>query len=290
MPVQSLPGMLRFGTRNDPLWIDFDRRIGPYEMVNNHYHIEYEIYYLFRGERNFFLKDSVYHIRSGDLMLIDSYAVHKTSERSEPDHERIVLHFAPSFFGGFPREEKELLLSPFGPVQPLVRLNLQERRHVETLLGSLLAELSERPPGYTLHIRNMAAELLLFAARRLRKQESSGPADELSPVQRKVTDIVRHLNQHYGESLQLDTVARQFYISKSHLSRVFKEVTGFGFTEYVNITRIKEAERLLAETDWSITRVSEHCGFDNFSHFGKMFKKLSGLSPRAYRKLNRPGG
>ncbi|WP_426452540.1 helix-turn-helix domain-containing protein [Paenibacillus sp. S-38] len=284
MPVSSLPGMLRFGAKNAPLWIDFDRRIGPYEMDTNHYHIQYEMYYLFRGERNFFIKDSVYQIHPGDLVLIDSHAVHKTSERSEPDHERIVLHFAPSFFTGYPQEEKELLLSPFVRPHPVVRLNLHERRQAEALLVSLLTELDEQPPGYTLHIRHMAAELLLFAARHTLVQESP-PADELSPVQRKVRDIVRHMNLHYGESLQLDTLARQYFISKSHLSRVFKEVTGFGFTEYLNLTRIKEAERLLRETDWSITRVSEHCGFENFSHFGKMFKKLSGLSPRAYRKL-----
>jgi AraC-like DNA-binding protein len=53
----------------------------------------------------------------------------------------------------------------------------------------------------------------------------------------------------------------------------------------VNITRVKEAERLLRDTEWSVTHVSEECGFDSLTHFGKVFKSLSGLSPRDYRKL-----
>lgn len=281
--------MLRFGLMNDPLWIEYDRRIGHYSMNISHYHLAYEIYYLFRGERNYFIKDSVYHVHPGDMVLIDSYAIHKTSDLSEPNHERIVLHFAPSFFSGYSQKDKELLLTPFANVHPLVRLNLQERMHVETLFDSLLSELSERPPGYPLHIRNMVIELLLFTARHILKHKAE-PEVEHSPIQLKVTEIVLHINQHYREPLNLDVLSKQFFISKGHLCRVFKEVTGFGFTEYVNVTRVKEAERLLHETDWSVTQVSEHCGFENFSHFGKVFKKLSGFSPRTFRKLERPKG
>lgn len=284
MTVQSLPGKLSLGSMSDPLWIEYDRRIGHYSMNHTHYHMAYEIYYLFRGERNYFIRDSFYPVHAGDMVLIDSNAVHKTSERSEPNHERIVLHFAQSFFKEYSQEDRDLLLAPFAEAQPLVRLNLKERMQVEELLGSLLSELSECPPGYQLHIRNMAIELLLFTARHILKRKAL-PEVELTPIQRKVTEIIRHINLHYKEPLHLDLLAKQFFISKGHLCRVFKEVTGFGFTQYINITRVKEAELLLRETDWSVTQVSEQCGFENFSHFGKVFKMLSGLSPSAYRKL-----
>ncbi|MNY59192.1 HTH-type transcriptional activator RhaR [compost metagenome] len=68
---------------------------------------------------------------------------------------------------------------------------------------------------------------------------------------------------------------------------MFKEVTGFGFSEYVNLTRVRQAQLLLKETGISVTAVSEQCGFGNFSHFGKIFKQLSGVSPREYRLFNR---
>lgn len=284
MTVQSLPSMLRFGSISEPLWIEFDRRIGYHSMDTTHYHRSYEFFYLYSGERKFFIRDSVYHIQSGDLILVHSNEVHRTSELSQPNHERVVLHYDLPFFNGLSQEETELLLSPFSSAHPIIKLNLQERMQLEALFDSLLRELHEGPPGYQLHIRNMAIELLLLTARHTQKRKAA-PSIELTPVQRKVTDIIRHINRHFREPLQLDELARQFYISKGHLSRVFKEVSGFGFSQYVNITRIKEAERLLRETDWSITDISERCGFENFSHFGKVFKELSGISPRGFRKL-----
>lgn len=288
MTIQSLPDMLHLGTINEPLWIEFDRRFGHHSMTNTHYHKSYEIYYLYSGERNFFIGDSVHHILPGDMVLIDSNVVHKTSGLSTPNHEKVVLHFGQAFFTGISQEDVDLLLSPFAGDHPLIRLNLQERMQAEELLLSLLTELSERPPGYQLHIRNMAIELLLFTSRHVLRRKTL-PAVELTPVQQKVTDIIRHINLYYKEPLHLDDIAKQFYVSKGHLCRVFKEVTGFGFTQYINITRVKEAENLLRETNWSVTQISEQCGFENFSHFGRVFKKLAGLSPRAYRKLEHHG-
>ncbi|MEF2967155.1 AraC family transcriptional regulator [Paenibacillus sp. M1] len=286
MSLPQLPDLLRFGQQNDPFHLEFDRRTGHYTMAANHYHEEYELYYLFNGERNYFIKDSAYHIHSGDLVLVESNAVHKTSDMGVPNHERVVLYFTPAYFDGYSAQDRELLLAPFTHGNPLMKLNLQQRLQVEGLLSSLLAELHARPPGYQLHIRHMAGELLLFIARSFQRRETN-PHYEPTPAQKKVSDIVRYINLHFNEPIGLDSLSRRFFISKSHLSRMFKEVTGFGFSEYINITRIKEAERLLRETDHSITRVSELAGFDNFSHFGKMFKKLSGLTPRAYRRLGR---
>lgn len=283
MNLASFPDTLRFGHKNDPLYLEFDRRRGHYSMATDHYHQEYELYYLFSGQRNYFIKENVYQVQSGDLVFIDSHAVHKTSDSGAPHHERIVLYFAPSYFDELTTEERDLLLSPFLLEFPLLRLNFQEQQQIEGLFVTLLTELNEQQPGYRLRMTQLAGEILLYTARSLLKRESL-PEQEASSVQRKVSDIVRYINLHFGEPLELEELSLRFYISKSYLSRMFKQVTGFGFAEYVNLTRVKEAERLLRETNHSITHVSELSGFDNFSHFGKMFKRLTGVTPREYRR------
>ncbi|RRJ66653.1 AraC family transcriptional regulator [Paenibacillus oralis] len=291
MDISQLPDTLMDEKNGNsrPIRIEFARRNGYFSMATNHFHSEYEIYYLFSGSRYYFIKDRTYAVQPGDLVLIGSDEVHKTSDKSSPSHERILLYFRPSYFAALDEEDRELLLSAFSQDSPVLRLNLQERLKVEELLLSLLEELMEKPPGYGLHIAHMAAELLLFTARTLQKREAV-PAveEEPSAMQRKITEIVRYINAHYGEPLDLDGLSARFYISKSHLSRVFKETTGFGFAEYVNLTRIKEARRLLQDTELSITEISIATGFNNFSHFGKMFKKTTGLSPRLYRSVNSP--
>ncbi|MDF2922199.1 MAG: AraC family transcriptional regulator [Paenibacillaceae bacterium] len=289
MNISQIPVNLSYGKDSCPLHIkaEFDRKTGFHSMPTNHFHSEYEIYYLFSGDRKYFIKERSYIVQPGDLVMISSNDVHKTSDNRVPNHERIVLYYEPVFFEAYPDEYKAMLLSVFTQDYPLLRLNLQERLRVEELLLSLLSELAEKPPGYGMHIHHMASEVLLLAARALLKRDVTVPPDEPSPMQRKITDIVRYINSHYMNPLDLDGLSAQFYISKSHLSRVFKDTTGFGFTEYVNITRIKEAQRLLRESNLSITEVSDQTGFDNFSHFGKIFKKLTGLPPRHYRSLDR---
>ncbi len=286
MNLSQLPPSLKYEPPGTPIRVEFDRRIGHYSMGGNHYHSACEIYYLFSGERNYFIRDRSYSVRPGDLVPIGANVVHKTSDAGVPNHERIVVYYEKAFFESLDAEEADLLLTPFNLEYAVRSLNLQERAHVETLLHSLLGELAETPPGYGMHIRHMAAELLLFAARHAREQDSSPPV-EPTPVQRKITEIVRHINSGYAEPLDLDGLSKRFYISSSHLSRMFKEETGFKFTEYVNLTRIKEARLLLRDTNLGVTAVSERTGFDNFSHFGKVFKKITGMSPRQYRSMYR---
>lgn len=104
--------ILHFGDKEDSLRIKFNRRTVPYSMASDHCYRDYEIYYLFSGERNYFIQDTIYPVQAGDLVLINSKVVHKPSELCATDHERIVLYLAPSYFKACPPVERDLLLSP----------------------------------------------------------------------------------------------------------------------------------------------------------------------------------
>ena len=78
-------------------------------------------------------------------------------------------------------------------------------------------------------------------------------------------------------------MAKQFSISRSYLSKKFKQTTGFGFKEYLLNVRIKEACRLLLETNHSITDIAFACGFNDSNYFGDAFRRIKGISPNKYR-------
>jgi transcriptional regulator GlxA family with amidase domain len=65
--------------------------------------------------------------------------------------------------------------------------------------------------------------------------------------------------------------------------RYFKKVTGKTFTKLVNEYRVVHATKLLTESQMSITDISFECGFNNFSHFNKLFKEFTGKSASKYR-------
>lgn len=69
----------------------------------------------------------------------------------------------------------------------------------------------------------------------------------------------------------------------SHFSRVFKQLTGMNVTDYVNVKRLVRAKELLLSTDDNVETIALACGFQGMGHFYQTFKKLTGLTPRAYR-------
>jgi AraC-like DNA-binding protein len=93
----------------------------------------------------------------------------------------------------------------------------------------------------------------------------------------------RFIEEHAGEELSLARVAKAVSISPTHLSEKFKEVTGFNFVDYVARTRFERACALLSDAGVRISEIAFEAGFQSLSQFNRVFKKLSGKSPRAYR-------
>ena len=94
----------------------------------------------------------------------------------------------------------------------------------------------------------------------------------------------QYMNEHFMEPLTLPMMAEKYCMSDSYFSRRFKQVTGFGFKEYLNMVRIRYACELLILTDMSVTEISEACGYMDSNYFGDAFCKRIKMSPRQYRK------
>jgi len=108
-----------------------------------------------------------------------------------------------------------------------------------------------------------------------------GGADE--PPDR-IQGIREWLAAHCVEKLTLDSIAREFFMSKYHLSREFKRRAGETVFEFVTGARVDAAKQLLRRADDPIWAISERCGFEDQSSFCRCFHRVAGLSPAAYRK------
>lgn len=98
----------------------------------------------------------------------------------------------------------------------------------------------------------------------------------------------RFIEQHFGEELSLIKVASAVNVSPTHLSEKFKQVTGHKFVEYIARTRFEKARALLQDPELPISEIAFAAGFQSLSQFNRVFKRLSGKSPSAYRVANRP--
>ena len=100
----------------------------------------------------------------------------------------------------------------------------------------------------------------------------------------KLDTIYKHINENFKEHISLDEIASVATMTVPAFCRYFKKVTGKTFTKLVNEYRVVHATKLLSESKMSITDIAFECGFNNFSHFNKLFKEITGKNASAYRK------
>ncbi len=99
----------------------------------------------------------------------------------------------------------------------------------------------------------------------------------------KLDAIYKHINENFKEHISLDEIASIATMTVPAFCRYFKKATGKTFTKLVNEYRVVHATKLLSESQTSITEISYECGFNNFSHFNKLFKEITGKSASKYR-------
>ncbi|MFH5184923.1 helix-turn-helix domain-containing protein [Paenibacillus sp. TAB 01] len=276
---------LTYGAEEGDFYMQHIKRTEPFERTN-HFHETYEVYYLLSGQRTYFIKDRSYLISPGDLVFISKNDVHKTSDVGQPGHERIVINFSDKFIHTDHPLYHPSLFSIFRQPTHVLSLKLQDQIFVQTIMGKLTKELKEKATGFETYIRLLLVELMLFSSRYAERHETV-PFEHASPLHKKISEIVQYINVHFAEPMTLSGISEQFYMSSYYLSRAFKEITGFTFIEYVNMTRIREAQTLLRESERKIIDIADTVGFENIAHFGRMFKKLTKMTPHEYRKQNR---
>lgn len=94
----------------------------------------------------------------------------------------------------------------------------------------------------------------------------------------------KYVGEHYMDStLSLDGTAAQLGISPSYLSRIFSEVDGKRFTQYLSDLRIEQAKRLLADESKLVRDVGQEVGFLTVQNFMRVFKSKTGVTPSEYR-------
>ncbi len=111
-----------------------------------------------------------------------------------------------------------------------------------------------------------------------------------SGEEKQIYDSIVYVNSEFAEDISAEQVAEQVNMSYSHFARSFKQVTGNTFTEYLNITRVNEAEHLLANTDLAVSEIAIRCGYNSISYFISIYKRYKGKTPLAERKSREKTG
>ncbi len=245
-------------------------------MHQPHYHNYYEIYYLEEGARYQRIENELYLLKPGDLMLFSPYSMHYSYGDQDMRFRRIVLYFR--------RDEIDSpeLIQILDDGNGMYRPNPQEGQMMHRILTELLKE-EENDSLFGKECRHALLNLFLYHLARQKRLLKPVKAEQ----KKRVAQVMRHIHQHYHENISLELLADQFSVSPYYLCREFRAYTNSTVIQYVNVTRIMNAQRMLMETDKNITEVSQDTGFSNLTHFNRIFKQVTGMTPSGFRKSHR---
>lgn len=240
-------------------------------MSKSHYHEYFEIYYLEAGERIHVVNDRLYRILPGEFVLFPPYWMHHSFGEENVGFKRIVTYF-----------RADQVCSPAvllavkeggGVYRPAARAGQEAHR----LLERLLAE-QEAPGAFSEEYMQAALNLALMLVLRGER------AAQKPQMQNRISSVIAYIHGHYQEDLSLEKLAGIFYVSPYYLCREFKRYTNRTIVQYINVTRVMNAQRKFMETDKNITEISRETGFSNITHFNRVFKGVTGMTPSGYRR------
>lgn len=250
-----------------------------------HTHRFYELVYVLRGRGIHHIRERPYPIIVGDFYILQPGDEH-CYEVDRGSLEIINFIFMPALF--LDDDWRQLLslpgLLPFfsrsAKREHKVSLQPPHDHAVHSLLERMRGEIDRHLPGYHLLCRSLALEVLLTVER---AAQAGDPQLQTGPV----ATAVAYLHASPEEPISMADLAKETGLSANYLGERFKAELGVSVGEYVNRLRIDRARELLAGTEHSITNIAFDTGFDGPSYFGKVFLRLTGHTPRAYRRLTR---
>lgn len=260
-------------------------------VSNEHLHDCVEVIYVLSGNGVNFIDSMTFPTIAGDLYVIARGATHSFYSNTELVFYNLM--FQPALFG---RRELEyfrehpgfrpLFEPPAGSVLNKLSLPPAAGERIRTLFDRLHAELTGGVPG-----SQMAAKayltLLIGEICRCHEALRSAPSS-LSRGDNQfhsLSRIIEFINSSYLQPLDLERVAAAAGLSPSYIGEFFRARTGVPLVRYLSVLRVEKAQQLLREhPEWSITEIAARCGFEDSSYFTRVFRKLTGKTPRDFRK------
>ncbi|MEK4059926.1 MULTISPECIES: helix-turn-helix domain-containing protein [unclassified Paenibacillus] len=159
-----------------------------------------------------------------------------------------------------------------------LNMSIVSLEYVSSLITAMIKEYDEKLHGYQTMLASKFMELVVYLSRHYDNQEKG--VDSLMHL----ANAISYIEDHYREQVTLEEIAAKSDISVRHLNRIFRAYYLTTPIAYIQRLRLEQACTLLKQTNRSITEISYECGFNDSNYLTRQFKKMYGMSPKAFRK------
>jgi AraC-like DNA-binding protein len=250
-----------------------------------HFHPEFELVYIDGANGTRHVGEHISRFHHNDLVLIGSNIPHLNFDYGiKTPYEKMVVHMREDFLkNALPVtpelssihelfEQSKYGVAFSGETKLAAGTRLKKIHHLD-YFDQFLEVLS------ILHYLALSTEKTLLHQKPVINPHTVKEQDRLK-------NIYSFLDQNYQRKIEIAEVAELSSLTKEAFCRYFKKMTRLTFTEFVNHYRIDKAKQLLRQ-DNNITETCFECGFESVSYFNKVFKRITGENPMAFKKRTR---
>lgn len=241
-------------------------------LFTMHTHEKYEILYFVNGKAKYHIEGSEYPLNNGDILIMRSNEAHYIELDSSQPYERLVIHFDTALLQSV--DPNGVLLTPFrererGKDNLFTAADFQTDNYL-TYLHAIISESKNQRLQVISNLFALLNELYNAA-----KKRNTNPAPESVAYK-----IVQYVNLHLSEDMSIESICKQFYLSKPQLCRIFKRATGSTVWNYLTIKRLFKAQRLI-KRGTPTTQAAALSGFGDYTSFYRAYCKQFGASPKS---------
>jgi AraC-like DNA-binding protein len=254
-----------------------------------HYHPEYELHLLIKGEGVRFIGDNISNFSPGEIVLLGGNLPHGWHCKKEyfednenAEMETIVIHFSPNFLGDdfLSLPETRLLPMLFEKAKGgMVFLNDTRKKLSSLMLSAAESENLDRII-FLLSILKILSESAEYQP--ISKRDSFFHSNEFETE--RLNRICTYTMANYEKDINLAQIASISNLTITSFCRYFKLITKKSYYTFLTEIRISHACNFLTEDKLSIDQIADRCGFYNISNFYRQFKKVMGVTPLNYKR------
>lgn len=251
--------------------------------VVSHQHDYYECYFFLEGNVDYEIDKTVYHLNHGDCLLIPPGIAHHPIFRTENSvYRRFVLWISAACYDRLCASCPDIAYG-FESVKQNRRFHFHtdfiQFQELQGLFMDMIEESHSERPFKDLALTILLSRFLLQISRTLYGLSHPVSAENAGSL---YLSICEYIHSHLEEDLSLDALAASFYVSKYHISHVFKENMGISLHQYVLKKRLQACKSELL-SGVPITQLYQKFGFHDHSGFYRAFRREFGLSPADFR-------
>lgn len=245
------------------------------ETYQLHTHDFFEIFLVSRGKAVHCINDTTQLLTEGSFVLIRPQDVHKYDFFNQYDFELINIGIIPALFYS---ACQSALLDPALFLNPLLPPHVLLTGYHLTDIRRKLLHFDLKEAG--LPRKRYLSSLLPFLLYRL--TEEPAPASSSSSIPSWLIRLIQQMEEPEQFIAGLPQLLKLANMSQEHLSREFRKHLNMTPTEFINAKRMNLAVALLLENRHEVIEICHECGFNNLSHFYRMFQKQFDCSPKKF--------